>query len=65
MGFLAEPSRKSWSLLVRAVDDGTDVSAAVKGFNALGSSVPFARMRHGPDLMPGNASWVYIEIERE
>lgn len=53
------------SFMRKAVDDGTEVSAAVKGFNALASSVPFARMRHGPDLMPGNASWVYIEIERE
>ena len=49
----------------KAVDDGVDVSAASKAFNALAESARFMRLRHGPDLMPGNASWTYIEVERE
>lgn len=53
------------AFMKKAVDEGTDVSAAAKAFNALPSSAPFARLRHGPDLMPANASWTYIEIERD
>ena len=53
------------AFMKKAVDEGTDVSAAAKAFNALPSSARFARLRHGPDLMPANASWTYIEIERE
>jgi glyoxylase-like metal-dependent hydrolase (beta-lactamase superfamily II) len=51
--------------LKRAVDDGTDigaaVSAAVKSFGA----TPFMRLRNAAELMPGNASRTYLEIERE
>jgi len=45
----------------RAVDDGTDVSAAVKSFNA----APFMRLLNAAELMPGNASRTYLEVERE
>ena len=53
------------TFMKKAVDDGTDVSAASKAFNARPESARFLRLRHGPDLMPGNASWTYIEVERE
>lgn len=45
----------------KAVDDGTDVSAAVKSFNA----APFMRLLNAADLMPGNAGRTYLELERE
>jgi glyoxylase-like metal-dependent hydrolase (beta-lactamase superfamily II) len=45
----------------KAVDDGTDVSAAVKSFNA----APFMRLLNAAELMPGNASRAYLELERE
>lgn len=45
----------------KAVDDGTDVSAAVKSFDA----APFMRLLNAAELMPGNASRTYLEIERE
>ena len=45
----------------KAVDDGTDVSAAVKSFDAQ----PFMRLLNVAELMPGNASRTYLELERE
>jgi glyoxylase-like metal-dependent hydrolase (beta-lactamase superfamily II) len=45
----------------KAVDDGIDVSAAVKSFDA----APFMRLRNAAELTPGNASRTYLEIERE
>lgn len=45
----------------KAVDDGTDVSAAVKSFHA----APFMHLLNAAELMPGNASRTYLEIERE
>lgn len=45
----------------KAVDDGVDVSAAVKSFN----TAPFMRLRNAADLMPGNGSRTYLELERE
>jgi len=45
----------------KAVDDGVDVSAAVKSFDA----APFMRLLNAAELMPGNASRTYLEIERE
>lgn len=45
----------------KAVDDGVDVSAAVKSFDA----APFMRLRNAADLMPGNGSRTYLELERE
>ena len=45
----------------KAVDDGTDVSAAVKSFNGQ----PFMRLLNAAELMPGNASRTHLEIERE
>ena len=45
----------------KAVDDGVEVGAAVKSFDARS----FLRLAHAVDLMPGNASRVYLEMERE
>ena len=45
----------------KAVDDGTDLSAAVKAFDAQ----PFMHLLNAAELMPGNASRTYLEIERE
>lgn len=45
----------------KAVDEGTDVSAAVKSFDA----APFMRLLNAAELMPGNASRTYLELERE
>jgi glyoxylase-like metal-dependent hydrolase (beta-lactamase superfamily II) len=45
----------------KAVDDGTDVSAAVKSFDG----APFMRLLNAAELMPGNASRTYLELERE
>lgn len=44
-----------------AVDDGTDMSAAVRRFDAR----PFLGLANAAELMPGNASRVYLEMERE
>ena len=45
----------------KAVDDGVDVSAAVRSFDAQ----PFMRLLNAAELMPGNASRTYLELERE
>lgn len=45
----------------KAVDDGIDVSAAVRSFDAK----PFLGLSNAAELMPGNASRVYLEQERE
>jgi glyoxylase-like metal-dependent hydrolase (beta-lactamase superfamily II) len=45
----------------KAVDDSVDVSAAVKSFDAQ----PFMRLLNAAELMPGNASRTFLEIERE
>jgi glyoxylase-like metal-dependent hydrolase (beta-lactamase superfamily II) len=45
----------------RAVDDGQDISVAVKAFDTR----PWLHMRNSTELMPGNASRVYLELERE
>jgi glyoxylase-like metal-dependent hydrolase (beta-lactamase superfamily II) len=45
----------------KAVDSGVDMSAAVKSFNAQ----PFTRLLNAVELMPGNASRTYLELERE
>jgi glyoxylase-like metal-dependent hydrolase (beta-lactamase superfamily II) len=44
-----------------AVEAGTDVSEAVRRFDA----APFAALLNAAELMPGNASRVYLEVERE
>jgi len=44
-----------------AVKDMTDVSEAVKSFDAK----PFMRLLNAAELMPGNASRTYLEMERE
>lgn len=45
----------------RAVDEGVDMSAAVRSFDAR----PFSHLLNAAELMPGNASRVYLELERE
>lgn len=45
----------------KAVDDDVDPSTAVRTFDAK----PFARLINAADLMPGNASRTYLELERE
>jgi len=45
----------------RAVEQGTDVSDAVKSFNL----APFRHLLNATDLNPGNASRTYLEVERE
>jgi glyoxylase-like metal-dependent hydrolase (beta-lactamase superfamily II) len=45
----------------KAVDDGQDISAAVKAFDAR----PWMRLLNAAELMPGNLSRTYLEIERE
>ena len=45
----------------RAVDDGQDISVAVKAFDTR----PWLHMQNSTELMPGNASRVYLELERE
>jgi hypothetical protein len=45
----------------KAVDDGTDISAAIRSFDAQ----PFMRLHNAAELHPGNASRTYLELERE
>ena len=45
----------------KAVDDGLDVSAAIRSFDAR----PFMRLLNAAELMPGNASRAFLELERE
>lgn len=45
----------------KAIDDGLDMSAAVKTFDTR----PFLHLANAAELMPGNASRVYLEMERE
>ncbi|NMM12091.1 MAG: MBL fold metallo-hydrolase [Rhodoferax sp.] len=45
----------------KAVDGGVDMSTSVKTFDAK----PFMRLLNATDLMPGNASRTYLELERE
>ena len=45
----------------KAVDDGTDISQAIKSFDAS----RWANLLNAADLLPGNASRTYLELERE
>jgi glyoxylase-like metal-dependent hydrolase (beta-lactamase superfamily II) len=45
----------------KAIDDGVDLEAAVRAFDAR----PFLRLSHAEELLPGNASRTYLELERE
>lgn len=45
----------------KAVDDGTDISAAVKSFNGQ----PFAGLKHAEVWTPQLANMTYLEMERE
>jgi glyoxylase-like metal-dependent hydrolase (beta-lactamase superfamily II) len=45
----------------KAVDDGVDLSAAVKNFNAK----PFATLKHADVWIPQLANQTYLEMERE
>lgn len=47
--------------MLQAVGDGTDISQAVKSFDAR----PYLRLQNAAELMPGNASRTYLELERE
>ena len=45
----------------KAVDDGTDIGAAIKTFDAQ----PWGALLNAAQLHPGNASRTYLELERE
>lgn len=45
----------------KAVDDGTDISAAIKSLDA----APWMGLLNAAELHPGNASRTYLELERE
>jgi len=45
----------------KAVDDGTDISTAVKSFNAK----PFSHLKHADVWIPQLANMTYLEMERE
>jgi glyoxylase-like metal-dependent hydrolase (beta-lactamase superfamily II) len=45
----------------RAVDEGLDIGTAIKGFD----TQPYLRLANSAELLPGNASRVYLEMERE
>lgn len=45
----------------RAVDEGMDISEAVRAFDL----TPFMHLANVTELHPGNASRIYLEIERE
>jgi hypothetical protein len=45
----------------KAVAEMTDIGEAVKSFDA----APFKRLLNADELMPGNASRTYLELERE
>ena len=45
----------------KAVDDGTDISAAIKAFDAQ----PWMGLLNAAELHPSNASRTYLELERE
>jgi glyoxylase-like metal-dependent hydrolase (beta-lactamase superfamily II) len=45
----------------KAVEDGTDISAAIKAFDAQ----PWMGLLNAAELHPGNASRTYLELERE
>lgn len=47
--------------MAQAVTDMTDLSEAVRSFDAR----PFVRLLNAAELMPGNASRAYLEMERE
>lgn len=45
----------------RAVDEGQDIGSAIKAFD----TKPYQRLLNSGELLPGNASRTYLEIERE
>ena len=45
----------------KAVDEGQDIGAAVKSFDRQ----PWLRLQNAAELVPGNASRTYLEVERE
>jgi glyoxylase-like metal-dependent hydrolase (beta-lactamase superfamily II) len=49
------------SHMKKAVDEGQDISVAVKAFDAR----PWVHLLNAAELMPGNASRTYLELERE
>jgi glyoxylase-like metal-dependent hydrolase (beta-lactamase superfamily II) len=62
----AQRDTKAYLLALRAhmkkaVDEGADISAAVRSFDG----APFRHLLNAEELMPGNGSRTYLEIERE
>ncbi len=49
------------SHMKKAVDEGQDISAAIKAFDGR----PWIALLNAAELMPGNASRTYLELERE
>jgi hypothetical protein len=49
------------SHMKKAVDDGVDISLAVKSFDAK----PFAHLKHADVWIPQLANQTYLELERE
>lgn len=47
--------------MAQAVNRGDDIGAAIRSFDGQ----PFENLRNAAELMPGNASRVFLEIERE
>ena len=45
----------------KAINEGVDISTAVQSFN----SAPYMRLLNAADLMSGNSSRTYLELERE
>jgi hypothetical protein len=45
----------------KTIDDGVDVSAAVKSFDGK----PFAHLKHAEVWLPQLANHTYLEMERE
>jgi hypothetical protein len=54
-------SRTRHRHMKKAVDDGVDLSAAVKSFNAK----PFSNLKHADVWIPQLANQTYLEMERE
>jgi glyoxylase-like metal-dependent hydrolase (beta-lactamase superfamily II) len=62
----AQAQKRDYLLALRAhakksVDDGVDVSSAARAFDG----AAFRHLRNAAELMPGNASRAYLEVERE
>ena len=45
----------------KAIDNGIDISTAIQSFN----SQPFSYLLNSVELIPGNSSRTYLEIESQ